>query len=112
VLLNLITNGIDAMRAVTERPKLLTITSEPVEPGGVLVAVADTGTGLDPASADRIFDSFFTTKPDGMGIGLAISRSIIEAHEGRLWAMPNAPRGAAFKFTLPQSAGKRVDNGA
>jgi signal transduction histidine kinase len=102
VLLNLITNGIEAMNAVTDRPKLLAITSEPVEPGGVLVAVEDTGTGLDPATADRIFDSFFTTKPNGMGIGLSICRSIIEAHGGRFWVSPRVPCGTVFRFTVPR----------
>jgi C4-dicarboxylate-specific signal transduction histidine kinase len=85
VLLNLIMNGVEAMRAVTERSKTLAITSEPVEPSGVLVAVEDTGTGVDPATADRIFDPFFTTKSDGLGMGLSICRSIIDAHGGRLW---------------------------
>jgi signal transduction histidine kinase len=101
VLLNLITNGIDAMSAVTDRPRVLAVSSEPVEPDGVLVAVEDTGTGLDRATADRIFDSFFTTKPNGMGMGLSICRSIIEAHGGRLWAAPNTPQGVIFQFKLP-----------
>ncbi len=101
VLLNLIMNGLEAMRAVTERPKTLAITSEPVEPSGVLVAVEDTGTGLDPATADRIFDPFFTTRPSGMGMGLSICRSIIDAHGGRLWASPRVPCGTSFRFTVP-----------
>jgi C4-dicarboxylate-specific signal transduction histidine kinase len=101
VLLNLIMNGVEAMSAVTDRPKMLAITSEAVEPGGLLVAVEDTGTGLDPATADRIFDPFFTTKPEGMGMGLSICRSIIEDHGGRLWATPNIPQGAIFRFRLP-----------
>ncbi|MDB5406056.1 MAG: protein NO-binding rane sensor [Rhodospirillales bacterium] len=101
VLLNLITNGVDAMSAVTDRPKMLAISSKPVEAGGVLVAVEDSGTGLDPATADRIFDPFFTTKPDGMGMGLRICRSIIDAHGGRFWAAPRVPCGAAFRFTVP-----------
>jgi C4-dicarboxylate-specific signal transduction histidine kinase len=101
VLLNLIMNGLEAMRAVAERPKTLTITSEPVEPSGVLVAVEDTGTGLDPAAADRIFDPFFTTKSDGLGMGLSICRSIIDAHGGRLWVSPGVLCGTVFRFTVP-----------
>ena len=101
VLLNLIMNGLEAMRAVAERPKTLTITSEPVEPSGVLVAVEDTGTGLDPAAADRIFDPFFTTKSDGLGMGLSICRSIIDAHGGHLWVSPGVLCGTVFRFTVP-----------
>jgi PAS domain S-box-containing protein len=104
VMLNLIMNGIEAMSAVTDRPRVLAISSEPTEAGGVLVAVEDTGTGLDPATADRIFDPFFTTKPNGMGMGLSICRSIIEAHAGRFWASPRAPHGTTFRFTVPASA--------
>jgi signal transduction histidine kinase len=100
-MLNLIINGIEAMSAVVDRPKVLAISSERVGTGDVLVAVKDTGSGVDPASADRIFESFFTTKPNGMGMGLSICRSIIEAHGGRLWASPNKPHGAIFQFTLP-----------
>ena len=101
VVLNLIMNGIDAMNAVMDRPKVLTISSERLDTGDVLVAVKDTGSGIDPATADRIFESFFTTKPNGMGMGLSICRSIIEAHGGRFWASPNRPHGAVFQFTLP-----------
>ena len=101
VMLNLIMNAIEAMSAVTDRPRVLAISSEPTERGGVLVAVEDTGTGLDPITADRIFDPFFTTKPDGMGMGLSICRSIIEAHAGRFWASPRAPHGTTFRFTVP-----------
>jgi signal transduction histidine kinase len=97
-------NGIEAMSSITDQARVLTISSEPVEAGGVVVAVEDTGTGLDQASADRIFDAFFTTKPNGMGMGLSICRSIIEAHGGRLWASPRTPRGAAFRFTVPAAA--------
>jgi PAS domain S-box-containing protein len=104
VMLNLIMNGIEAMSAVTDRPRILAISSESSEAGGVLVAVEDTGTGLDPTIADRIFDPFFTTKPNGMGMGLAICRSIIEAHAGRFWASPRAPHGTAFRFTVPAAA--------
>jgi signal transduction histidine kinase len=101
VMLNLIMNGIEAMSAVMDRPKVLTISSERVEPSGMLVAVKDTGAGIDPATAERIFESFFTTKPNGMGMGLSICRSIIEAHGERLWASPNTPHGTIFQFTLP-----------
>jgi signal transduction histidine kinase len=101
VLLNLIMNAVESMSAVTDRPKMLTITAESVEPDGLRVAVEDTGTGLDPAIADRIFDSFFTTKPEGMGMGLSICRSIIDAHGGRISASPRAPYGTVFQFTVP-----------
>jgi signal transduction histidine kinase/DNA-binding response OmpR family regulator len=105
VLLNLIMNGMEAMSGVADRRKVLAITSEPVESGGVLVAVEDTGTGLDPATAERIFDPFFTTKPSGMGMGLSICRSIIDAHGGRLWMSPRVPCGTSFRFTVPTAPG-------
>src|SRR5260221_535199 len=108
VLLNLITNGVDAMSTVTDRPKVLAITSEPIEAGGMLVAVEDTGTGLDPATADRIFDPFFTTKPSGMGMGFSICRSLIAAHGGRFWVSPSVPCGTLFRLTLP-TAPSRLD---
>jgi signal transduction histidine kinase len=102
VMLNLIMNGIEAMNAVMDRPKVLTISSHRVESGGgMLVAVKDTGAGIDPSIADRIFESLFTTKPSGMGMGLSICRSIIKAHGGGFWASPNTPHGAIFQFTLP-----------
>ncbi|SEE73765.1 PAS domain S-box-containing protein [Rhizobiales bacterium GAS191] len=101
VLLNLIMNGVEAMSAITDCPKVLAITLEAVEPGGVLVAVEDTGPGLDPATADRIFDPFFTTKSDGMGMGLSICRSIIDAHGGQLSVSPRVPCGTVFRFTVP-----------
>jgi PAS domain S-box-containing protein len=101
VLLNLILNGIDAMKAVTDRPRELTVSSAPAEPHGVVVSVEDTGTGLDPAIAHRVFEPMFTTKPDGLGMGLSICRSIIEAHGGRLWTVPRAPHGTAVRFTVP-----------
>ena len=104
VMLNLILNSIEAMDAVIDRPKVLTISSQLVEPNCLLVAVKDTGAGLDPTTADRIFESFFTTKPNGMGMGLSICRSIVEAHGGRLWATANVPHGATFQFTLPVNA--------
>src|SRR5712672_1375215 len=101
VILNLVMNGIEAMNAITDRPRVLRVGSRIDGPGSVLIAVTDTGTGLDPAKVDRIFDAFFTTKPEGMGMGLSICRSIIEAHGGRLWASPNPPHGSVFRFTLP-----------
>ncbi len=100
VLMNLILNGIEAMRAVAGHQRVLAISSEPAGPDGVLVAVADTGPGLDPPTADRIFEPFFTTKPQGMGMGLSICRSIITAHGGKLWASPGVPCGAVFRFTV------------
>jgi C4-dicarboxylate-specific signal transduction histidine kinase len=101
VLLNLTMNAIEAMSSVTDRPKKLAITSQVVDQGDLLVAVEDTGPGLDPAIAQRIFDPFFTTKPDGMGMGLSICRSIIESHGGRFWASPGAPCGTVFQFSVP-----------
>jgi signal transduction histidine kinase len=101
VLLNLVINGMDAVQAVTDRPRELRIRAQPHESGAVLVAVQDTGIGLDPQRMARIFEPFYTTKSEGMGLGLSISRSIIEAHGGRLWATPNDGPGATFQFTLP-----------
>jgi PAS domain S-box-containing protein len=101
VLLNLTMNGVEAMKGVTERARELSISSRLAEPGSVLVAVEDTGTGLDPAVAERMFQPFFTTKPDGLGMGLAICRSIMEAHGGRLWISTRAPHGADVRFTIP-----------
>jgi PAS domain S-box-containing protein len=101
VMLNLIINGIEAMSGVTDRSRVLSISSAPAEDGGLLVAIEDTGTGLDPKIAERIFEPFFTTKPNGMGMGLSICRSIIEAHGGRFWVEPRRPHGTAFCFTLP-----------
>jgi two-component system, LuxR family, sensor kinase FixL len=101
VLLNLMLNGMEAMRAVTDRSRELIIRSQAEETDAIRVAVQDAGVGIDPQDMDRIFTAFFTTKPEGLGMGLAISRSIIEAHGGRLWATPNAGPGATFQFTLP-----------
>ena len=100
VILNLIINAIEAMSGVGENPRELVVRSEKDGSQGVLVAVRDSGPGLDPKSLDHLFTAFFTTKPKGMGMGLAISRSIIEAHGGRLWAVPNDGPGATFQFTL------------
>ena len=104
VLLNLIMNGIEAMIPVTDQPRALWVESRVDESGDILVAVRDSGPGLGSA-ADRVFTPFFTTKANGMGMGLSISRSLIENHGGRLWAMPNSPIGAVFSFTLPVSPG-------
>ncbi|MBV8416278.1 MAG: GHKL domain-containing protein, partial [Verrucomicrobia bacterium] len=102
VVLNLILNGIEAMSTVPDRPRELVIRTQRGEnEGEVCVAVQDSGIGLDPSSLEQIFDAFHTTKPGGMGLGLSISRSIIEGHGGRLWAEPNRDRGATFQFTLP-----------
>ena len=101
VLLNLIMNSVEAMREVTGRSRELTVSSALAEPSSVLVAVKDTGAGLDPALAERMFQPFFTTKPDGLGMGLSICRSIVEAHGGRLWVSPRAPYGADVRFTIP-----------
>jgi PAS domain S-box-containing protein len=103
VLLNLIMNSIEALTAVTNRPRLLWVQSRIDESGDVLVAVSDSGTGFG-LELDRVFTTFFTTKAKGMGMGLSISRSLIESHGGRLWATPNSPHGAAFSFTLPATA--------
>jgi C4-dicarboxylate-specific signal transduction histidine kinase len=100
VLLNLIVNGIEAMTAVTNRPRALVVQSQVEEAGGLMVAVRDSGTGLS-SEPDRVFTPFFTTKANGMGMGLTISRSLVEGHGGRLWATSNSPHGAVFSFTLP-----------
>jgi PAS domain S-box-containing protein len=104
VLLNLIMNGIEAMAAVSDRPRLLGVQSRIDESGDVLVAISDSGTGVG-LELDRVFTPFFTTKANGMGMGLSISRSLIEGHGGRLWAAPNSPHGAVFSFTLPVTGG-------
>jgi signal transduction histidine kinase len=105
VILNLLTNAIDALRGSDEGPRELLVSSGRDDAQGVLVSVRDSGAGLDPEGLESLFEPFHTTKPDGIGMGLAISRSIVEAHGGRLWATPNAPRGAVFQFTLPLGDG-------
>ena len=104
VLLNLIMNGIEAMVPVADRPRLLGVRSRIDESGEVLVAISDSGTGFG-SEVDRVFTPFFTTKANGMGMGLSISRSLVESHGGRLWAEPNSPHGAVFSFTLPPTGG-------
>jgi signal transduction histidine kinase/ligand-binding sensor domain-containing protein len=103
VLMNLMMNSIDAMRDV-DGTRELTIKSQRGENGEVLISVSDTGMGLPPQQADKIFNAFFTTKTHGTGMGLRISRTIVESHGGRLWAADNSPRGATFHFTLPPAA--------
>ena len=102
VMMNLIMNSIDAMKDVDGRRELI-IKSQRTENHQLQVSVSDTGIGLPPQQAEQIFNAFFTTKPHGTGMGLSISRSIIESHGGRLWASDNSPRGAAIHFTLPTS---------
>ncbi|MGA7067672.1 MAG: ATP-binding protein [Pseudolabrys sp.] len=100
VVLNLLLNAVEAMGSVEAKPRDLLISTEQ-DHRGVLVAVRDAGPGLDPSHLERVFDAFYTTKAGGMGMGLSICRSIIEAHGGRLWAEANEPRGVIFQFTLP-----------
>lgn len=103
VMLNLIMNAIDAMSTIADRPRKLVIKSAKY-PLGVLIRVEDSGIGLNPSQEqDRIFEPFFTTKLEGIGMGLSISRSIIDAHGGCLWAMPGTSHGAIFQFTLPKA---------
>jgi signal transduction histidine kinase len=104
VILNLVANGIEAMNAITQWPKELSISSKVTEDDRVLVSVRDCGTGFAPRLIDRVFDPFFTTKNEGMGLGLSISRTIVEAHGGNLWAVANNDHGATFQFTLPRMA--------
>ncbi|HMJ43245.1 MAG TPA: ATP-binding protein, partial [Pseudolabrys sp.] len=104
VIINLVMNGVEAMQAVTDRPRELVIRSRQDEKQNVLVSVTDCGVGISAENADRLFNAFFTTKASGMGMGLSICRSIIEAHGGRLWATANAPHGATVQFTLPVNA--------
>ena len=101
VVLNLIVNAVQAMGMVEQGPRELSITTDRAEPSGVLVAVKDSGPGMAPANLEQLFAPFHTTKPDGLGMGLSICRSIIEAHGGRLWVTANQPRGVIFNFTVP-----------
>jgi C4-dicarboxylate-specific signal transduction histidine kinase len=101
VITNLAINGVQAMATVTDRARVLTIRTEQRESDQVLVAVQDVGIGTEPEGLDRLFAAFYTTKPDGMGMGLSICRSIIEAHGGRVWASRNIGSGMTFQFTVP-----------
>jgi signal transduction histidine kinase len=102
VVLNLVMNGIEAMSSVGGRARELLITTRNVDADRVQVSIEDSGTGLDPNTIDKIFDSFYTTKPSGMGMGLSISRSILQAHGGRLWVTAKDRAGTIFHFTLPK----------
>jgi PAS domain S-box-containing protein len=101
VIMNLVTNAIDAMKPITDRPQTLRAKSEVRDGEFVVVTIEDSGTGIDPEKMDRLFETFFTTKPHGMGMGLSICRSIVEAHRGRLWASAGAQHGSVFRFELP-----------
>src|SRR3984893_15471573 len=104
VIINVVMNGIESMQSVTDRPRELVIRSQQDETRRALVTVTDSGVGISAENADRLFNAFFTTKSSGMGMGLSICRSIVEAHGGRLWATANVPHGATFQFTLPVNA--------
>ena len=104
VVINLVMNALEAMAPVTDRPRDMLIRSQRDDSNEVLVAVQDSGTGIDSENSERLFNAFFTTKPTGMGMGLSICRSIIAAHGGRLWVSPNAEHGATFQFTLPSNS--------
>jgi C4-dicarboxylate-specific signal transduction histidine kinase len=104
VVINLMMNALEAMAPVTDRPREMHIRSQPHEAGEVLVAVQDSGIGIDAENTERLFNAFFTTKASGMGMGLSISRSIIVAHGGNLFVSPNADHGATFQFTLPSNS--------
>ena len=101
VIINLLVNAIQAMASVADRPRELVVRTHLKDDGEVLVAVEDSGPGFDPAIEADLFNAFFTTKPNGMGMGLSIGRSIIEAHSGHLWATRNDRGGATFQFSLP-----------
>jgi signal transduction histidine kinase len=105
VVLNLVLNAAEAMSLIDSGARQLLISTEQSGANGVLVAVRDSGPGIDAERIERVFDAFYTTKPSGVGMGLSICRSIIEAHSGRLWADANELGGAAFQFTLPSSEG-------
>jgi signal transduction histidine kinase len=104
VIINLVMNAIEAMQSVTDRLRELVIRSSQDETRGVIVSVTDCGPGISAENAERLFTAFFTTKPGGMGMGLSICRSIIEAHGGRMSARDNLPHGATFQLTLPAIA--------
>jgi signal transduction histidine kinase len=110
VILNLVMNGIEAMSSVTDRPRELRISTATQNSRGVVVTVEDSGTGIDPQNRERIFDALFTTKSNGMGMGLSICRSIVEAHGGRLSVAPAHPHGSVFQVFLPLGKAGRHDD--
>lgn len=110
VILNLLRNACDAMGDVEDRTRGLVIRTERNEDGGVRLSVKDAGVGFEPQAAERLFDAFYTTKSDGMGIGLSVSHSIIKAHQGRLWATPNDGPGATFSFAIPCGYNQLADS--
>jgi signal transduction histidine kinase len=101
VLLNLIVNAVEAMASLSDGARVLTVKSETSQPDGVLVSVEDSGIGIGADDRERVFEAFFTTKSSGTGMGLAICRSIIESHRGRIWASPGVANGSVFAFRLP-----------
>jgi signal transduction histidine kinase len=110
VILNLLRNASDAMVHVHDRPRQLLIRTEREDGDRVRLTVRDAGVGFDPQSMDKLFDAFRTTKSDGMGIGLSVSRSIVERHQGRLWAQPNDGPGATFSFSIPRAPESVADH--
>jgi signal transduction histidine kinase len=101
VVLNLLRNALDAMNTIDDRPRELLIRTEAEEGDWVKLSVTDAGVGFDPRTSDKLFEAFYSTKNDGMGVGLSVSRSIIESHQGRLWAVLNDGPGATFSFSVP-----------
>ena len=112
VVLNLVVNAIEAMSCIGDRERKLVITTRAMDPDHVQTSVEDSGTGLDPSSIDKIFDSFYTTKSGGMGMGLSISRSIVLAHGGRLWAVNKEGLGTIFHFSVPKYHQEGIHAGA
>jgi two-component system sensor kinase FixL len=106
-LLNLLINAFDAITDAKSDQRGVTIKAAPEKTGWVAVCVSDSGAGIDPAIANRLFEPFVTTKREGMGLGLLVTRSIVESHGGRIWATPNPDRGTSFTFTLPVAERKR-----
>jgi signal transduction histidine kinase len=104
VFLNLILNAVEAMRSLSDGERLIKIRSDLPEASGILVTVEDSGTGIEVEHSEHIFDAFFTTKPNGMGMGLSICQSIIESHDGHLWASPGITCGSIFHLTFPEGA--------